>query len=419
MIAFVHAADLHLDSPFVGVAEMDEGVAEVVRHSTFQAYDNLIDLCLRESVDFLLVAGDVYDGADRSLKAQLAFRDGLARLSDSGIRSFVVHGNHDPLDGWASSLEWPEDVHIFGGRRVESVMYHRDGVARCLVHGISFSHREVRTNLARQFRVSDIPVPQVGLLHCNVGDATGHAGYAPCRFSDLDPEMTYWALGHVHTRRILSRERPTVVYPGNPQGLNIKESGPRGCMLGKISDDGAVDIGFVPVDAVRWRRESIPLDKIDSEEGLLSLIEGAVNTVQAGSDGRPCICRLTLEGRSALHPTLKKAGYLEDLLGHAREMGRDLSPFVWIDRIDCRTRSVMDIQARRRSQDFVGDLLRIADAWRGDPTGLGGEQAGLAELYEHRRCRKWLHMPTEDDLLALLDEAENECLDRLLEEDGS
>jgi hypothetical protein len=231
--------------------------------------------------------------------------------------------------------------------------------------------------------------------------------------------MTYWALGHVHTRRVVNEARPTVVYPGNPQGLNIRETGPRGCILGRISDDGAVDIRFVPVDAVRWRREPIPLDKVESEEGLLSLIEDSVNTVHNGNDGRPCICRLVLEGRSALHGTLRTAGYLEDLLGHAREVGRDLVPFVLIDTIDCRTRPLMDIRARRRSQDFVGDLLRIADEWRGDPTRLRGLQEGLAELYEHRRCRRWLQMPTEDQLLSLLDEAENECLDRLVEEDGS
>ena len=418
VISFVHTADLHLDSPFVGLAELDDRVADLARRSTFQAYENVIRLCLERSVDFLLVAGDVYDGADRSLKAQLAFRNGLERLSDSGICSYIVHGNHDPLEGWASSLRWPKQTHIFGATAVDSVPYGRNGETQCIIHGISFAHRQVKANLARQFRPSNTTVPQIGLLHCNVGNATGHEPYAPCSVADLHPDMAYWALGHVHTRNVLSKERPTIVYPGNTQGLNINEAGERGCMLVRLTDQSEVDFEFVPTDAMRWRRESVQVDSLDSDQDLLSAIEERIGEVQKASAGRPSICRLRLVGRGGLHRRLQKADYLEDLLRHSRDVGENLDPLVWIDRIIATTQPLIDVETRIRSQDLVGDLLRITDEYKKNSSRMEEVREFIKELYEHGRCRKWLSTLTDEALLSLLGEAEVECLDRLVEEDS-
>ena len=112
--SFVHTADLHLDSPFSGLRQVDGEMAGLLKDATFKAFDQVVDLALGNKVDFLLVAGDVYDSSERSLRAQLRFADGLKRLADAGIRSFVCHGNHDPMDGWSASLHWPNEVHVFG-----------------------------------------------------------------------------------------------------------------------------------------------------------------------------------------------------------------------------------------------------------------------------------------------------------------
>ncbi|MCH8225243.1 MAG: DNA repair exonuclease, partial [Chloroflexi bacterium] len=113
-IRFVHAADLHLDSPFSGLRSIVPEIAQTLHQATFNAYDNIIDLCIREQVDALLVAGDIFDGADRSLRAQLKFADGLNRLEAANIRSFICHGNHDPLDGWEAKITLPGGCHRFG-----------------------------------------------------------------------------------------------------------------------------------------------------------------------------------------------------------------------------------------------------------------------------------------------------------------
>ena len=172
---FVHAADLHIDSPFAGVGDADNRVATRLREATYEAFQNLVDLCINQNADFLVIAGDVYDGADRSVRAQLRFRNGLEKLAQAGIQSFVVHGNHDPLDGWQSSISWPEGVHIFGATP-EWKNFEKNGEVVAAVQGMSYPTREVTDNLATQFappesgnlfaidRVSTARVSRNGLL---------------------------------------------------------------------------------------------------------------------------------------------------------------------------------------------------------------------------------------------------------------
>ena len=216
---FVHAADLHLDSPFKGIrSEAPAHVAQLLSNATFDAYQNIIDLCLQERVDALLVAGDIYDGADRSLRAQRAFIDGLRSLDAAGIRSFVCHGNHDPLDGWEARLSYPAGCHRFGAEFSAAPVFP-DEPDRAQVYGISYPTRDVYENLVQRLGKVQNPAFTIGLLHANVGGNTDHALYSACSLDDLvQSGVDYWALGHVHTRQILHERTPTVVYPGNRKG---------------------------------------------------------------------------------------------------------------------------------------------------------------------------------------------------------
>ncbi len=245
-LRFIHAADLHLDSPFHGIRSEAPGhVAETLRRATFDAYNNIIDLCLQERVDALLVAGDVYDGADRSLRAQLQFVEGLKRLDAGGIRSFICHGNHDPLDGWEAQLDLPAGCVRFESEVTSTLMFP-DEPDRATVYGVSYLRREVRENLAPLFReVVSSGGFNVGLLHANVGGNPNHGSYSPCSVTDLEEtSIDYWALGHVHTRQVLRQQGPAVVYPGNPQGRHPNKPGARGVYLVEVDDAGAVRMNF-------------------------------------------------------------------------------------------------------------------------------------------------------------------------------
>ena len=272
---FVHAADLHLDSPFKGIRETDPHVADVLRRATFDAYARLIQLCLDRRVDALLVAGDVFDGADRSLAAQVQFVQGLGRLQDAGIRAFICHGNHDPLDGWGARIPMPSNVHQFG-ERAEAIAVDPQSPSGPVVCGISYPTREVRSSLLPGFPTREPGRFTIGLLHANVDASPGHEAYAPCTLADLTATgYDYWALGHVHTRTIVRDQAPMVVYPGNTQGRHPNERGPRGVYVVDVDEQGAASPAFVAVDTVRWEQLDVQIDGLHDDSALFSGLEDA------------------------------------------------------------------------------------------------------------------------------------------------
>lgn len=414
---FVHTADLHLDSPFSGISYVDERVAERLREATFQTFDNIVDLCIERAVAFLLVAGDVYDSQDRSLRAQLRFRDGLIKLSRAGIPSFIVHGNHDPLDSQLATLQWPDEVHVFGGDGVSCIPVRRGGKTIAHVYGISYPTQDIRRNLATEFRrQSDSPF-SVGLLHCNVGTDTGHEPYAPCTIDDLRRSgMDYWALGHVHTRVVLLTEKPAAVYAGNPQGRHPGELGPRGCYLVEVNTDGHCVPQFIPVDSVRWFFDTVNIEGLDEDEDIVSAAHDVCNSIREHAEAIPAICRIVFTGRGPAHSSLSKPGFVEDLTRALRETEGSQEPFVWIERIEVETRKSIDVEALQKGQDFSSDFLRLASENRNDSNFLNGIRSELDRLFDSRLGRVFLEPLSDDQLLRCFDNAEDRCLDLLISE---
>ena len=413
-LRFVHAADLHLDSPFRGMrSEAPDYVADSLRQATFDAYRNVIDLCLQEGVDALLVAGDIYDGADRSLRAQLRFVEGLNRLDAAGIRSFICHGNHDPLDGWEARLALPPGCVRFGPQVTGEPVFPGEP-DRATVYGISYPRREVRENLAPLFvEAAEQRGFRIGLLHANVGGNPDHDSYAPCSVTDLaDTGHDYWALGHVHTRQVLRQERPTVVYPGNSQGRHPLETGARGVYLVEVDDYGTVSLDFRAVDAVRWETTEIGIAGLETEQDLLDALDTATARCADNSQGRSVLVRLALTGRGPLHRWLRQADTLEELRLRVNEQHAGHRQWLWCERIQADTASPVDRQQVAQRDDFVGDLARIGAEIRRHPDALAELRDSLRQLYVSSNAAGYLRnsLPSDADLLELLDAAEEECL---------
>ena len=423
-LKFVHAADLHLDSPFRGIrSEAPDYVADTLRRATFDAYDNIVALCLREGADALLVAGDIYDGADRSLRAQLKFVDGLNRLDGAGIRSFVCHGNHDPLDGWEARLTLPPGCARFGPEVTGEPVFPGEP-ERATVYGVSYPTREVRQNLTPHFRGLLSNGFNVGLLHANVGGNTGHDNYSPCTVSDLaETAIDYWALGHVHTRQVLRQERPTVVYPGNPQGRHPLETGARGVYLVEVDDYGAVSLDFHPVDMVRWETLEVGIAGLDTEQELLDAVDSAAASCADAAGGRSVVFRLTLTGRGPLHRWLRSAGTVDELRERVNEQYAPSTisgqAWLWCERIRADTASPVDREQVALREDFAGDLARLSGELREDPDALGELRDALRTLYANSNAAPYLrgYLPSDGELLELLDAAEDECLASLVNDE--
>ena len=415
-LRFVHASDLHLDSPFSGLkAFAPDSVASALRRATFDAYDNIIDLCVAEQVDALLIAGDVYDGADRSLGAQLKFVNGLKRLDSAGIRSFVCHGNHDPLDGWEAQLDLPDGCVRFGPEVMGEPIFP-DDPGRAAVYGISYPHQEVRENLTPHFQDLTGKGFKIGLLHANVGGNPNHDSYAPCSVSDLEhTDIDYWALGHVHTRAVLRPESPSVVYPGNPQGRHPNELGRRGVYLVEVSESDGVSLEFRAMDVVRWERRVLKIDNLVDQQRVLDAISHLADSALDETEGRPVVLRLVLSGRGSMDRWLRRPGTVEDILEDLNAEYEGRRPWLWCERIQLKTGSLINREQVMQREDFVGDLSRLAEDLAQSPALLEELRQSLQPLYDNHRARRYLRnlLPCDDDLKTILSAAEEECLSEL------
>jgi DNA repair exonuclease SbcCD nuclease subunit len=427
---FLHTGDLHLDSPVKGLSsEAPPGVLAVLRSATTEAWRSVVRAALENEVDFVVVAGDVFEVASPTLLGQSRFRDGLAELAGAGIRSFVVHGNHDPLDGraWAPSLRFPPAVHRFGTGPGESVPVLRDGREIARIHGRSYPRAAVTDNFAAGFRANVAAPFSIGLLHTNVGDRPDHANYAPCSVEDLRASgMDYWALGHIHQPGQVLAD-PPAYYCGIPQGRDPGELGARGCYLVDVDATGRANARFVATDVVRWHPLELPIAGLADDETLRAACREAVDRAVAESDDRSLVIRLRLTGRGPLHANLVRTGYLDDLRQLLNEERGSVPPLAWIESIRDATRPEVDVEARRDAPDFVGDFLRTVAAARRsgrttDPEEHERWQRILADsvhaLFEASpRGRKYLSRvaPGEEALVGpLLDEAETLGLDLLV-----
>jgi len=353
---FLHAADIHLDSPLRGLAGQEGSAAERIRAATREALEQLVTLAIAEEVAFLIIAGDLYDGDWRDYRTGLFFAAQMGRLNEAGIPAFVLHGNHDAESQITRRLSLPGNVRVFGARAPETFVLEEIGVA---LHGQSFRRRDERDNL-----VPGYPDPldcdlNIGVLHTGLGGMGGHENYAPCALSDLVAKgYDYWALGHVHQFQVL-HEHPHVVFPGNLQGRHIRETGAKGAVLATVRDGVLAELAAVPVDVVRWSLVPVPLSPDARVADAVAQIRAALEqAVDRQADGRLLACRIELRGRTAAHDQLLAAE--DHLLAEARSAALGLGvDAAWIEKVVVATRPDRDAADQAARSDALGELQRM------------------------------------------------------------
>ncbi|MFW6150439.1 MAG: metallophosphoesterase family protein [Chloroflexota bacterium] len=415
---FIHCADLHIDSPFKGISETRPDIGKALQRATHESFHNIVDLALREEVDFVVIAGDVFDSADRSLRAQLKFRDEVQRLASRGIEVFLTCGNHDPLSGWSAMLEWPEGMYTFSGDCVESHVVRKDGEALARVCGISFSERDVYENLARKFESVEGDIPCVGVLHATVGAVSGHEPYAPCVIDDLCGKgVSYWALGHVHARSVLREEEPAVAYPGCSQSRHPNERGEKGCYLVTLEPGAPPFIQFIPTDMVRYCWEELDVSGCGYDE-ILGRIEDRSNQIAQAMDGRHVVLRVTLTGRTTLHGALQTMGAMDELLEQVRERLSGRSPWVWLEKVVLGTAGFYDVETLRRGEDFVADVISVFDELERAEEPEWEEMRERLDVVERNwQGHRYVESLSRQELTELIRQARTLTLDRLVRSD--
>ncbi len=391
---FLHAADIHLDSPLKGLSGHDGGAAERIRTATREAFDQLIGLAIDERVAFLIIAGDLYDGDWRDYRTGLFFTAQMGRLNEAAIPVYLLYGNHDAESQITRRLMLPENVDVFGTRKPETFRLDDLGVA---LHGQSFREREVTENLALAYPE---PIPgafNIGVLHTGLGGMGGHENYAPCTLADLvNKGYHYWALGHVHQGQILG-ERPHIVFPGNLQGRHIREAGAKGACLVSVQDGEVVDVAMPRLDVVRWDLLAVDLEGAAALGEAVERIRDALeDAVSDASDGRLLACRLELRGRSEIHERLvaSEAYLLAETRALALGLGEDVA---WIEKVVIATEPVIDPATRAAREDSIGALQRALRDAAADPDLLDQLQADVGEMV--RRLPHEARTEVDDEIL--------------------
>lgn len=362
---FIHASDLHIDSPLRGLDRYDGAPVERLRSATRSALERLVDKALSERVDFLLLAGDIYDRDWQDFHTGLFFRGQMVRLERAGIRCFIVQGNHDAQGVISRQLTLPSNVTVFSSRAAQTIRLDDLSVA---IHGRSFPEREVNEDLVPSYPP---PVPgffNIGLLHTSLTGRAGHDTYAPTDLPTLVAKgYDYWALGHVHAREVLN-ERPRIVFCGNLQGRHAKETGAKGCELVTV-EAGRVEAEFIALDVVRWSQLSVPLDGVDRLESLNEAFARALEPVLAGTTDRLHAVRVTLTGSTELHRL--EAAQPGTLAAAMHAAAQDIGTAeIWIEQVRLDLSTPLDRARAAQRQDAVGELVRLVDTIAGDDTEL-------------------------------------------------
>ncbi len=326
---FLHAADIHLDSPLAGLTRRAVVPAHVTRECTRRAFANLVDLAIAEDVAFVLIAGDLFDADWRDFSTGLFFAAEMRRL---GRPCVLVRGNHDFASEITKRLVQPPNVRELSSRTCDRVGFDELGV---VIHGRSFPNRAVPEDLSADYPAREAGRLNIGLLHTSAEDPGEHATYAPCRVESLVLKgYDYWALGHIHDRRTL-HERPFVVFPGNTQGRNPRETGAKGATLVEVQDRQIVNVTHCPTDVLRWTQVAVDADGAQNLAELSARVGAALAAANDGAEGRPLIARVALGGVTPLHAAMLADPDAID--AECRNAAAGISGELHIERVRLRT----------------------------------------------------------------------------------
>lgn len=338
MFKFLHAADLHLDSPLRGLQRYEGAPVDEIRGAPRRALENLVELAVAEQVAFVVIAGDVYDGDWPDYNTGLFFVKQMQKLRNAEIRVFLIKGNHDAENRMTSSLMLPKGVHQFAADQAKTVTLPELNIA---LHGQSFATQAVTENLALDYPAAKPGMLNLGILH-TCATSSEHERYAPCSIEDLRLKgYDYWALGHVHQRQTLWEADPWIGFPGNPQGRHIRETGPKGCLLVTVDEQQRFTPEFRELDVLRWELATIDVTDMESEIEVYDAISDKLRFLLSQTGGRLLATRVELQGVTPLHRELlgQRQTYMQEVRNRALQVGNGE---IWVEQLKVHTTDVAE-----------------------------------------------------------------------------
>lgn len=352
---FLHAADLHIDSPLRGLDAYQGAPVDRLRIAARDALRNLVQLAIDENVAFVLIAGDVFDGDWPDYNTGVFFMGEMGRLAARGIPVYIVRGNHDAESVMSRQLRAPPGVHFFSTQAPETKILEAAGVA---LHGMSYATKAVTENLALRYPPAVLGLINIGILHTSGTGREGHENYAPCTDSQLlDRGYQYWALGHIHKREHVETNGVHVVFPGNLQGRHAKETAHEGkgatlvtCSAGRIEK-----VEHRALDVVRWFRCEVDLRDAANFDDAMTRAISTIRAAVASAGGRLCAIRTVLSGRTASNAALRSDR--ERVRAELIAGLSDLRDSVWLEKVEIETADEADHVVMDGAMKLVRDAI--------------------------------------------------------------
>ncbi|EHO45864.1 metallophosphoesterase family protein [Lentilactobacillus kisonensis] len=314
---FIHAADLHLDSPFLGLHNdsLPQPLWERIRKSTFESFQKLTDDAISEKVDFVLIAGDLFDRQERSVSARVFLIQQLQRLAAAHIQVFISFGNHDYYNGDFDKLGYPSNTHVFGND-VETKTIELSNGQIAAITGFSFRNQWVNDPIINNYPEAIDADWNIGMLNGSLSTLKSpEANYAPFTLEQLkSKDYDYWALGHIHKWQSLDDEG-LINYSGNTQGRHINESGDKGYLL--VQSNGRhLTTEFHATAPIIWEKLQISVTS-DSVDNLANTI---MNKISTQKYAKLHFVRIELADKRSHSKEIRQAIIDGDLLSAVQQM---------------------------------------------------------------------------------------------------
>lgn len=429
-IRFIHTADLHLGAPFSGLRTQSPRWASTLLTAIPTAFQRMIDVAITEAVDFVIIAGDIFDSARPSYADFALFMNGLQQLAAADIPVYCCTGNHDPLSSWSAEYgTLPSNTHLFSVETPSFFTFIKgddagDGVRGA--HNAASASDPIRVVLggrgyyARSFPqdrdVSEgitwancceaLPGPYepdftIGVIHTGLNIDPTRSPVEPREL--MRRGLDYWACGHIHQKVLIPPDAPVIAFSGCPQGRAIQETGDHGILLVTLSDDEPNRVEFIPTAPVVWQRFEVDVSSCETITQIQEKIQATQFALNARSHAQHMICRVRLIGTTALHAQL--TDQVREDMRHALNDSYD---FFFIDAITGATRPPVDRATLEAEGLFPAVFMHTLD-------GKAASRAATVAELEQEFYQRGLTMPRGlvDSLEGAMDEAETIVLDLL------
>lgn len=442
-LSFIHVADLHLDTAFSAIAHIGkEKLSERLCYAPFEALENLLILCEEKNPDFVVLAGDIYNNEEGSLRARFALNDAFERLKALNIAVYYAHGNHDPYQTHSKqhnqNVVWPDNVHVFGAKWEYFSHTGKNSTGETVelarIYGISHTTRNEKRNLASMLEVEKNGCVHIGVLHTGIVSSGKcqkklemKENYAPCSLKDLHKHsIHYWALGHIHIPTVVDKNIPTV-YSGSMQGLHINEDGERGCMFVEFANVEENHVSeavytFHALGPVQWHVLDVELDAKQTEiedivlvqKKIAQEIKNYVSKLSLGSECTDIILRVRLFGRSSVAALLHDHDVQLDMCNALQNVNNSLK--IHLKDIQSFVRPAFDFENALQRDDILGEALRVTHTLRQNPNALEAFEKESSELLKTKIARYTTHLHADENAYDVDETQRRERLSHLAEE---